>query len=597
MDSRVESKEYDAIVVGSGAGGGMAAYVLSTAGLKVLMLEAGRAYDPVKETPMFNWTKDAPLRGASTPDKPFGFYDATIDGGWEVPGEPYSQGSDDPAREFKWWRARMLGGRTNHWGRISLRMGEYDFKPYSRDGLGFDWPISYGDLAPYYDKTEMLIGVYGSNEGLENTPNSPEGVLLPPPKARAYELLTKKACEPLGIPVIPAHLSILSEKLDHETIPKVLFPDNELAEAVTRDSMKSRAACFWATDCGRGCSIKANFQSTTVLIPPALATGNLDIQTDAMVREVTLDKKGRASGVIYIDKVTKREKRAKARVVVVAASAAESSRIFLNSRSNLFPDGLANDNGLVGKYLMDTVGAGVGAQIPALESLPPHNEDGASAMHMYIPWWNYQAQSRGELGFARGYHIELYGGRRMPGHAPFRGLENFTGGAYGIDFKEACRRYYGSFLWFEGRGEMIPNDDCYLEIDSERVDDWGIPVPKFHWKWGQQELDQAAHMHKSIAEIFEAMGGTITSPVHKDGSKAIANGGVIIHEVGSLMMGDDPKKSVLNEHCQAWGIPNLFVADGAPFVSNADKNPTLTIMALAWRTSDYIVDQFKRRNI
>ena len=206
----------------------------------------------------------------------------------------------------------------------------------------------------------------------------------------------------------------MSEKLDHETIPKALFPDNELAEAVTRDSMKSRAACFWATDCGRGCSIKANFQSTTVLIPPALATGNLDIQTDAMVREVTLDKKGKASGVIYVDKVTKREKRAKARVVVVAASAAESSRIFLNSRSNLFPDGLANDNGLVGKYLMDTVGAGVGAQIPALESLPPHNEDGASAMHMYIPWWNYQAQSRGELGFARGYHIELYGGRRMP---------------------------------------------------------------------------------------------------------------------------------------------------------------------------------------
>ena len=277
MDSRVESKEYDAIVVGSGAGGGMAAYVLSTAGLKVLMLEAGRAYDPVKETPMFNWTKDAPLRGASTPDKPFGFYDATIDGGWEVPGEPYSQGSDDPAREFKWWRARMLGGRTNHWGRISLRMGEYDFKPYSRDGLGFDWPISYGDLAPYYDKTEMLIGVYGSNEGLENTPNSPEGVLLPPPKARAYELLTKKACEPLGIPVIPAHLSILSEKLDHETIPKALFPDNELAEAVTRDSMKSRAACFWATDCGRGCSIKANFLCLPAAKPNAICAASMTI--------------------------------------------------------------------------------------------------------------------------------------------------------------------------------------------------------------------------------------------------------------------------------------------------------------------------------
>jgi choline dehydrogenase-like flavoprotein len=597
MASRAKQTEYDAIVVGSGAGGGMAAYVLTMAGLKVLMLEAGRAYDPVKETPMFNLPKDAPLRGAPTPEKPFGFYDATIDGGWQVPGEPYTQGSDDPKREFRWWRARMLGGRTNHWGRISLRMGEYDFKPYSRDGLGFDWPISYEDLAPYYDKTEMLIGVYGSNEGLENTPNSTEGVLLPPPKPRAYELLAKKACEPLDIPVIPAHLSILSEKLDHENIPPKLFPDNELAQKVTRDSMQSRAACFWATDCIRGCSIKANFQSTTVLIPPALATGNLDIVTDAMVREVTLNERGLADGVIYIDKVTKQEKRAKARVVVVAASAAESSRIFLNSKSNLFPDGLANGSGLVGRYLMDTVGAGVGAQIPMLEDLPPHNEDGASVLHMYIPWWKYQEQARGELNFARGYHIELYGGRRMPSYGSFHGLERFTQGAYGAEFKEAVRRYYGSFLWFEGRGEMIPNDDCYLEIDKTKVDDWGIPVPKFHWKWGQQELDQAAHMHKSIAEIFTAMGGKITSPVHEDGAKAIANGGTIIHEVGSLMMGDDPNKSVLNEHCQAWEVPNVFVTDGAPFVSNADKNPTLTIMALAWRTCDYIVEQLKRRDI
>lgn len=597
MASQAKQTEYDAIVVGSGAGGGMAAYVLSTAGLKVLMLEAGRAYDPVKETPMFNLPKDAPLRGAPTPEKPFGFYDATIDGGWQVPGEPYTQGSDDPAQEFRWWRARMLGGRTNHWGRISLRMGEYDFKPYSRDGLGFDWPISYEDLAPYYDKTEMLIGVYGSNEGLENTPNSSDGVLLPPPKPRAYELLAKKACEPLGIPVIPAHLSILSEKLDHETIPPKLFPENELAQKVTRESMQSRAACFWATDCIRGCSIKANFQSTTVLIPPALATGNLDIVTDAMVREVTLNERGLADGVIYIDKVTKQEKRAKARVVVVAASAAESSRIFLNSKSNLFPDGLANGSGLVGRYLMDTVGAGVGAQIPMLEGLPPHNEDGASVLHMYIPWWKYQEQARGELNFPRGYHIELYGGRRMPSYGSFHGLEGLTKGAYGAEFKEAVRRYYGSFLWFEGRGEMIPNDDCYLEIDKTAVDDWGIPVPKFHWKWGQYELDQAAHMHKSIAEIFNAMGGNITSPVQEDGAKAIAKGGTIIHEVGSLMMGDDPNKSVLNGHCQAWEVPNVFVTDGAPFVSNADKNPTLTIMALAWRTCDHIVEQLKRRDL
>lgn len=209
--------EYDVIVVGSGAGGGMAAYQLGVAGLKVLVLEAGRRYDPQTETPMFNLPRQAPLRGAGSKEKPFGFYDATVDGGWEVPGEPYTTA---PGSEFKWWRARMLGGRTNHWGRISLRMGEYDFKPKTRDGLGADWPISYADLEPYYDRTEMLIGVYGGDDDLENTPRSSPGVLMPAPKPRATELLAKKACDPMGIPVIPAHLAIMTQRQDHGWPPK-----------------------------------------------------------------------------------------------------------------------------------------------------------------------------------------------------------------------------------------------------------------------------------------------------------------------------------------------------------------------------------------
>lgn len=590
-------KQYDALIVGSGAGGGMTAYILATAGLKVLMLEAGRNYDPIKETPMFNLPKDAPLRGAGTPEKPFGFYDATVDGGWEVPGEPYTQASTEPGRKWDWWRARMLGGRTNHWGRISLRMGEYDFKPYSRDSLGFDWPIEYKDLEPYYDKTEMLIGVYGSNEGLENTPNSSPGVLLPPPKPRAYELMMKEACRPLGIPVIPAHLAILSERLDHENIPPRLFPNNELAQKVTRDSMQSRAACFFATGCGRGCSIKANFQSTTVLIPPALATGNLDIITDAMVREVTIGPDGKATGVIYIDKTTRLEEHATARTVIVAASAAETARIFLNSKSKLHPDGLSNRSGLVGKYLMDTVGAGFGAQIPALENVPSHNEDGADAMHMYMPWWLYKEQLAGKLDFARGYHIEIGGGKRMPGAGAFNGMERTTKGAYGKAFKEAARRYYGSYVFFAGRGEMIPNEDSFCELDSDVVDQWGIPVLKFHWKWSDHELNQAAHMQKTFIEIADQMGAKNLPEPEKDGAKLIHNGGNIIHEVGTTQMGKDPNRSVLNEYCQSWEVPNLFVTDGAPFVSNADKNPTLSIMALAWRTSDYVIEQLKQRNI
>jgi choline dehydrogenase-like flavoprotein len=587
--------EYDVVIVGSGAAGGMTAFVLAVNGLKVLMLEAGRHYDPVTETPMFQLPSEAPLRGGGTPEKPFGFYDATVDGGWQVPGEPYASADD---ANFLWWRARMLGGRTNHWGRISLRMGEYDFKPHSRDGLGFDWPMSYADLEPYYDRTEALIGVYGSNEGLENTPNSSPGVLLPPPAPRIHELLTRKVCtEELDIPVIPAHLAILSQRQDADSWPSKLFPNNELAQRVVRDSMRSRAACFWATPCGRGCSIKANFQSTTVLLPPALATGNLDIRTDAMVREVTVDARGRATGVHYIDKRSRIDEHASAKVVVLAASACESARIMLNSQSNLFPDGIGNGSGLVGKYLMDTVGAGVGGQFPQLENMPPHNQDGASAMHVYMPWWLYGEQAAGKLDFARGYHIEFGGGRGMPGPGAFGGLESYTNGAYGLRFKEAARRFYGSWMWFDGRGEMIPNEDCYCEIDPDGVDQWGIPTLKFHWKWSSHELNQARHMQHTFRDIIEAMGGKVTSTVQDDGARAIAAPGQIIHEVGGAIMGSDAKRSVLNQYCQSWEVPNLFVTDGAGFVSNADKNPTLSIMAIAWRASEYLVDEMNKGTI
>lgn len=587
--TRKAQDQYDVIIVGSGAAGGMCAYVLACSGVKVLMLEAGRDYDPVTETPMFQLPRDAPLRAAGTPEKPFGFYDATVDGGWRVPGEPYS--SADGA-DFMWWRARMLGGRTNHWGRISLRMGEYDYKPYSRDGLGFDWPMTYDDVAPYYDKTEMLIGVYGSNEGLENTPNSSPGVLQPPPAPRATELLTQKVCgEHLDIPVIPAHLAIMTQRQDADRLSRELWPNNPLAQRVTAESMRSRAACFYATPCGRGCSIKANFQSPTVLLPPALATGNLDIITDAMVREVTVDARGRANGVHYIDKTTRLDEHVSARVVIVAASACESARILLNSKSAAFPDGLGNGSGLVGKYVMDTVGAGVSGQIPALENCPPHNTDGASGMHLYMPWWLYQEQARGQLDFARGYHIEFGGGRRMPGYGAFNGIEPLTEGSYGQAFKEDCRRYYGSFMYFDGRGEMIPNEDCYCEINPDEVDQWGIPTLRFHWKWSEHELNQARHMQHTFRDIVEAMGGQVLSTVHDDGARAIARPGQIIHEVGGVIMGDNPNRSVLNEFCQSWEVDNLFVTDGGCFVSNADKNPTLSIMAIAWRASDYIVEQ------
>jgi len=593
--------EYDVIVVGSGAAGGQTAYTLTMEGAKVLMLEAGRDYDPVGETPMFQTNGQAPLLGAATPDKPFGFHDATVDGGWQVPGEPYTQSSEDPARQFEWWRSRMLGGRTNHWARHSLRNGPYDFKARSRDGLGFDWPFTYEEIAPYYDKVEMLVGVYGDNDGLENTPDSPPGVLQPPPAARASERYAKKHMATLGVPVIAIHRAVLTRRQDPAVLPQKIHPGNVRAQRILAEAMNARAACFWATPCGRGCAIRANYQSTTVHLPPALATGNLDLVVNAMVREVTLDAAGNADGVIYLDKATGRECRARARVVVLAASGMETVRLLLNSKSARFPQGLANSSGLVGKYIMDTVGASLSGQIPALEGLPPHNEDGAGGAHVYTPWWLYREQRAGKLGFARGYHIEFGGGRSMPGAGAGAGLENFTRGSYGARFKEDARRYYGTFMYFSGRGEMIANEQSFCELDPVVKDRFGIPVLRFTWQWSEHELKQSEHMERTFTEIVTAMGGKVlgrggnrkriseTSPIEK--------GGRVIHEVGGAIMGADPKKSVTNQWCQTWDVPNLYLTDGAPFPGNADKNPTLTIMALAWRAADHILVEMKKGNL
>jgi len=561
------SKSYDVVIVGSGAGGGVAAQVLANAGAKICMLEAGDWFDYRKQSTMFQRPYNAPHRGASTKQKPFGYFDATLKGGWQVEGEPYTNA---PGSDWRWWRARMLGGRTNHYGRISLRMGPYDFKPYSRDGKGFDWPITYDDLAPYYDKAEELIGIFGSQEGLENTP---DGRFLPAPAPRAYERIIHLASKRLNIPCIPSRMAMLTRPLN------------------------GRPACHYCGQCGRSCGINANFNSPGVHIFPAMKTGNLEVRAGAMVREVLVGNDGLATGVSYVDTKTRREVAVRAKIVVLAASCCETARLLLNSKSSQFPNGLANSSGLVGRYLMDTVGSDVSGFLPILQDLPPVNEDGIGGMHMYMPWWLYKEQQAGKLPFARGYHIEFGGGRGEPDAGSLGGSERYLGGGYGLELKRNLRRIYGCEVAFAGRGEMIPNVDSYCEIDPNTVDQWGIPVLRFHFKWSQDEVLQARHMQETFQEIIKAAGGEVVSSSGSDENWGIAPGGMIIHEVGAARMGSDPKTSVLNSYCQAWDCKNLFVTDAAPFVSNADKNPTLTISALGWRTSEYIADQVKKRNV
>lgn len=550
---------YDVVIVGSGAGGGMAAYELTKAGARVLMLEAGGPWDNTKDSSMLVQPWQTVRRGGSTKERPFGEHDACI-GGWNIEGEPYTTA---PGTRFNWWRGRMVGGRTNHWGRISLRFGPRDFKGKSHDGLGDDWPISYDDIKPFYDEVDDLVGIFGSREGLEN---HPDGNFLPAPAPRCWERRVKTAADRRKITCIPSRLSILTRPINN------------------------RAACHYCGQCNRGCAVNANFSSTNVLIAPALETGRLTLITNAMAREVTVGKDGLATGVHYIDKTTGEEHHAAGKVVVLAASACESARILLNSKSSHHPHGLANASGIVGKYLTDTTGTDVGAFIPALMDTPRHNCDGVGGAHLYMPWW----LDNRKLDFPRGYHIEIWGGLGQPGYGFMGGIHNYPGGGgYGASLKADYRKYWGATIGFSGRGEMIPNEKSYCELDPKVVDQWGIPVLRFHWEWTDHEYNQVKHMQETFRQLLTDMGAEVGPMPTKEQGYGISNGGAIIHELGCIRMGDKPGTSALNANCQAWDCRNLFVADGGSFVSQADKNPTWTILALSMRTSRYITAQRK----
>ena len=575
LQIKKQSKQYDAIIVGSGAGGGMSAYVLAKAGLKVCLLEAGPDFDPKINSAQLKNPWESPRRGAGTKFRPFGDFDGCY-WGWEIDGEPYTHVE---GTKWEWWRARMVGGRTNHWGRISLRFGPKDFKRRSLDGLGDDWPIGYDDVKPYYDKIDSLIGVFGSNEGL---PNDPDGIFLPPPKPRLHELFIKKAANSVGVPVIPSRLSILTKQIN-----------------------KERGACFFCAQCGRSCKVYADFSSSSVLIKPAMETGNVDLVTNAMAREVLTNKEGLATGVSYVNKEDMQEYQVQGKVVVLAASACESARLLLNSKSPGNPNGLANASGVVGKYLHDSTGASMGGVLPKLFGRKRYNEDGVGGMHVYTPWW----LDNKRLDFPRGYHIEYGGGMNQPGYGLGFGIEKMNGayqkegktkepGGYGISLKDDYRYFYGAGVNLSGRGEGIALASNYCEIDPSVVDKYGIPVLRFNTKNSSYEINQAKHMKETFKEIMHNMGAVITygddGPENDYGLEAPGN---IIHEAGTVRMGSDPKKSALNSWSQAHNCKNLFCVDGGQFVSQADKNITWTILALAMRASEHIVDELKKQNI
>jgi choline dehydrogenase-like flavoprotein len=569
------SNVHDVVIVGSGAGGGTVTKVLADLGVRVLLLEAGPMVS-MSDFKMLQGPYDVWHRGAgeraqlyTEGQAPPLSYDARFP--VNAGDEPYTVA---PGSQFRWFRSRCVGGRTNHYGRVQLRYSDYDFKPRSFDGLGWDWPISYEDIAPYYDKAERLIGVTGRAEGIRS---APDGIFQEPAPLKVHEVLLQRACAKLGIRAINARQAVITSPLN------------------------GRPACHYCGQCGRGCTTASNYASSYVQIFPAMETGRVQVLANAMARELITDATGRVTAVSYIDKTTGAERQVRCRSVVLAASACESARLLLNSKSPRHPDGLANSSGAVGKYLTDSVGFGMSATVPALAGMPVHNTDGYGP-HLYIPWWMWDRHK--ELDFPRGYHVEVGGGGfGMPGLGFGAAAYNRSEG-YGIPMKQAIRESYGgTTIGLSGRGSMIPNEHSYCEIDPDTKDRWGIPVLRFHWRWSDHEINQVRHMRESFRAILESLGGTIATGRGGAASQSAAAppvmgaGGGIIHEVGCVRMGDDPRASVLNKFCQAHDVRNLFVADGGPFVSHADKNPTHTIIALAWRTAEHLAEELRKGDV
>ena len=521
--------DYDVIIVGSGASGGMAAYTLAPKGIKCLMLEAGPLPDFEKDIERRNvW--DLPYRGFGKPGRlPHVFQANEFNANrWASEKQnPYTHPKDKP---FNWVRVRLVGGKSLFWARMSFRLSDYEFKAKDHDGFGENWPINYADLKPYYDRVEPIFRVTGRMEGF---PQLPDGKFIEdrsPYSGAATRF--KEAAAKRNIPVT---------KIRRST------GDGRLAS------------------------------SLNLLLPDAVATGNLKIVTHAIAREVTTDPNtGLANGVSFVDARSGREMHASARVVVLGASCLESTRLLLNS-------GLANSSGALGHYLCDQfyITRSVHAVVPeAMNGQAPRGLMGGGG---YIPRFTNLKPGKPEKNYLRGYALDF-----ATGNTPDPKL--FP--SYGEQLQKDIAAHQGAGVSFTMMGEALPRYENHVRISDSTVDAWGIPSLHVEASYGENEINMARDGINTIGEVCEDAGFRVLSKTPK-----WFPFGYSIHEVGTCRMGDDPKKSVLNKWNQAHDVKNLFVVDGSSFVTAGTQNPTITIMALAMRASDYLSEEMRSGNL
>ncbi|MGA2985139.1 MAG: GMC family oxidoreductase [Terriglobia bacterium] len=560
-----DQKVYDAVIVGSGASGGWVAKELCEQGMTVLMLEAGPPRVPTRDFTEHIWPYQVKFRG-------FGNQPALLE---NQPIQRLCYACDEfshqffvndhenpytfpPDKPFMWIRGRQVGGKTFCWARESYRYSDYEFKATSRDGYGEDWPISYRDLEPYYDKVESYIGVSGSREGLESMP---DGKFLPPMKlscggVRAREIIGKK----FGMVVMPDRVANLT--IAHN----------------------GRPACHYCDECQRGCFTASYFNSPSVTLPAAARTGRLELASDAVVSHVVVNGQGKAEGVYYVDRTTHAHREARAKIVVLAASALESTRILLNSRSARFPQGLGNSSSQLGHYLMDhTTLEGAGGFMPQLKSSQrePRGNPCGFLIAKYV-----NAGKKVNKNFLRGYRFDGDGSQELYAHA-------FGLAGFGSDWRRRVRSEIPYYFGITAQGECLPRYDNYVSLDPEKKDAWGIPALHIVAAHGENEHAMAKAMRHDVLEILDAM-KVETSRAPEESLKVF---GKNIHECGTARMGTDPKKSVVNGFCQLHDAKNVFVTDGAVFVTQGCYEPTLTIMAISARAGDYIAEEYRKGNL